>query len=70
MPRVHATAFADVVLPHTRGLHLMPGWSYTSSKEATRDDVVKVGGYNLFNVGARYAPGGEQGTSDPAALCR
>ena len=61
VPRVHATAFADVAVPHVSGLHLMPGWNYTSSKEATRDDAVRVGGYNLFNVGARYAPGGEQG---------
>ena len=39
----------------------MPGWSYTGRKEATRDDAVSVPGYNLFNLGARYTPGGEQG---------
>ena len=39
----------------------MPGWSYTARKEATRDDAVSVPGYNLFNLGARYTPGGEQG---------
>jgi iron complex outermembrane receptor protein len=39
----------------------MPGWSYTSRKEATRDNLVSVGGYNLFNLGARYTPGGEHG---------
>jgi iron complex outermembrane receptor protein len=39
----------------------MPGWSYTSRKEATRDDIVSVGGYNLFNIGARYTPRGESG---------
>ena len=61
VPREHATLFADMVLPHVRGLHLMPGWSYTSRKDATRDDLVSVGGYNLFNVGARYTPGGEDG---------
>jgi hypothetical protein len=33
----------------------------TGRKEATRDDAVSVGGYNLFNLGARYSPGGEQG---------
>jgi iron complex outermembrane receptor protein len=53
--------FADLSLPHMRGLHLMPGWSYTGRKEATRDDLVSVPGYNLFNLGARYTPGGEQG---------
>jgi iron complex outermembrane receptor protein len=61
VPRVHATIFADVLVPHARGLHVLPGWSYTSSKEAARDDTVSVPGYNLFNLGARYAPGGEQG---------
>ncbi len=61
VPRVRTTVFADVLVPHARGLHLMPGWSYTGRKEATRDDAVSVAGYNLFNLGARYTPGGEQG---------
>ena len=61
VPRWKTALFADVVVPHMRGLHVMPGWSYTSSKEATRDDLVSVPGYNLFNLGARYTPGGEHG---------
>ena len=61
VPRFRTALFADVLLPHARGLHLMPGWGYTGSKEATRDDTVSVPGYNLFNLGARYSPGGEQG---------
>jgi iron complex outermembrane receptor protein len=61
VPRVRMSVFADVALPHMRGLHLMPGWSYTGRKEATRDDTVSVAGYNLFNLGARYTVGGEQG---------
>ena len=61
VPRFHSAIFADVLMPHARGLHVMPGWSYTSRKEATRDDTVSVGGYNLFNLGARYTPGGENG---------
>jgi iron complex outermembrane receptor protein len=61
VPRAQATIFADVLVPHARGLHVLPGWSYTSSKEAARDDTVKAPGYNLFNLGARYTPGGEQG---------
>ena len=61
VPRFHTALFADVLVPHARGLHVMPGWSYTSRKEATRDDTVSVGGYNLFNLGARYTPGGENG---------
>jgi iron complex outermembrane recepter protein len=61
VPHLHTNVFADLALPHLRGLHLMPGWSYTGRKEATRDDAVSVPGYNLFSMGARYTPGGEQG---------
>ena len=61
VPHLHSSLFADVTVPHLRNLHLMPGWSYTSRKEATRDDQVSVPSYNLFNLGARYTPGGEQG---------
>ena len=61
VPRVHTAFFADVLIPHVSGLHLMPGWSYTSRKQATRDDTVSVGGYNLLNLGARYTPHGESG---------
>jgi len=61
VPHLRTTMFADIALPHAHGLHLMPGWSYTGRKEATRDDVVTVPGYNIFNLGARYTPGGEGG---------
>ncbi len=61
VPHLHTALFADLLLPHARGLHLMPGWSYTGRKEATRDDHVSVPGYNLFNLGARYTPGGDEG---------
>ena len=61
VPRFHSSLFADILVPRARGMHLMPGWSYTSRKQATRDETVSVGGYNLFNLGARYAPGGEAG---------
>jgi iron complex outermembrane receptor protein len=61
VPHLHTTMFADLTVPHLRGLHLMPGWSYTGRKEATRDDVVSVPAYNIFNFGARYTPGGEEG---------
>jgi iron complex outermembrane receptor protein len=61
VPHLRTALFADVLVPHARGLHLMPGWSYTGRKEATRDDAVSVPGYNIFNLGARYTPGGEQG---------
>ena len=61
VPRFHSALFADLLFPHARGLHLMPGWSYTTCKQATRDDTVSVPGYNLFNLAARYSPGGESG---------
>jgi iron complex outermembrane receptor protein len=61
VPHLRTAFFADVNVPHVRGLHLMPGWNYTGRKEATRDDAVSVAGYNLFNLGARYTPGGDQG---------
>ena len=61
VPHLHTNLFADLTVPRVRGLHLMPGWSFTTRKEATRDDAVSVPNYNLFNLGARYTPGGEQG---------
>jgi len=61
VPHLRTAVFADIAVPHAHGLHLMPGWGYTGRKEATRDDQVSVPGYNLFNLGARYTPGGEQG---------
>lgn len=61
VPHVQANLFADVSVPRIRGLHLMPGCNFASRKEATRDDTVSVPSYNLFNLGARYTPGGEQG---------
>jgi len=61
VPHLRTALFADIALPHARGLHLMPGWGYTGRKKATRDDQVSVPSYNLFNMGARYTPGGEQG---------
>ncbi|MFC5862411.1 TonB-dependent siderophore receptor [Acidicapsa dinghuensis] len=70
-PKFKTTLFADLAwlsahAPQWKGFsfadfHLMPGWSYTDRKFATRDDAVSVGGYNLFNIGASYHPGGEQG---------
>jgi iron complex outermembrane receptor protein len=58
-PRLRTTLSADVHVPHVPGLALLPGWGYTGRKAATRDDVVNVGGYNLFNLGVRYTPQGK-----------
>ena len=65
-PHLRTDVFLDMLVPqkwsmHLVGLHIMPGWSLTTRKFATRDDRVSVGGYNLFNLGARYTPGGEDG---------
>jgi iron complex outermembrane recepter protein len=60
VPHLRTTLFADVAIPHAQGLSLMPGWSYTGRKEATRDNTVSVAGYNLLNLGVRYTPGGEE----------
>jgi iron complex outermembrane receptor protein len=59
VPRFRTSWFADIDVPFITGLHLLPGWSYTGPKEATRDDAVSVPGYSLFNLGARYTPSGE-----------
>ncbi|MGB0082033.1 MAG: TonB-dependent siderophore receptor [Terracidiphilus sp.] len=61
VPRVQANLFADISVPRIHGLHLMPGCNFASRKEALRDDTVSVPSYNLFNLGARYTPGGDQG---------
>ena len=61
VPHLRTAFFADLLVLKSHNLHLMPGWSYTGRKEATRDAVVSVPSYNLFNLGARYTPGGEKG---------
>ena len=61
VPHVQADLFADVTVPWVRGLHVMPGCNFASRKAATRDDAVSVASYNLFNLGARYTPGGDEG---------
>jgi len=60
-PHLRTSVFADLLVPRVHGLHLMPGWNYTGRKEALRDDTVSVTSYNIFNLGARYTPGGAEG---------
>lgn len=59
-PRLRTSVFADLAIPRASGLHLMPGWNYSARKAAALDDSVNAPAYNLFNLGARWAPGGEQ----------
>lgn len=61
VPRLRTTVFADLAVRRMPGLHVMPGWIYASRNEATRDDTVSVPAWNVFNLGASYTPGGEQG---------
>ncbi len=63
VPRVRTVVFADVSVKWIRhgDFRILPGWTYTSRKEATRDDATSVSGYNLFNLGASYTPGGGDG---------
>jgi iron complex outermembrane receptor protein len=61
VPKVRTAMTMDLAPAWTRGLHLMPGWTLASRKQAARDATVNVGGYSLFNLGARYMPGGEKG---------
>ena len=58
-------ACAPRSLPTCAAAHARPapdaGLELHRPQGATRDDTVSVAGYNLFNLGARYTPGGEQG---------
>ena len=58
-PRLRSTLSADILVPGVRGLAILPGWSHTGRKSASRDDSVSVGGYDLFSAGLRYTPRGE-----------
>lgn len=61
VPSLRTSVFADIAVPRIAGLHVMPGWIYSSRNEATRDNTVSVPAWNIFNLGASYTPGGEQG---------
>jgi iron complex outermembrane receptor protein len=60
-PHLRTSLFADLLVPGVHSLHLMPGWSYSGRREAALNDSVSAPGFNLFNLGARWSPGGEQG---------
>ena len=61
VPRVRTAVFAEIAVPRVAGLAILPGWTFSSRNEAARDDTVSVPSYNVFNLGASYTPGGEQG---------
>jgi len=60
-PRLRTSFFADLELPHTSGLHVMPGWNFAGRKSAAFDDSVSVSSASIFNIGARYTVGGDKG---------
>jgi len=61
VPHLRTASFADISLPRAHGLHLMPGWSYTGARSYARRPGERAR-LQLFSLGARYTPGGEQGT--------
>jgi iron complex outermembrane receptor protein len=54
-PRFRSAIFADYHIPGVEGLAALGGWSYTSSKYATRDGLVAIPAVHRFDVGLRYA---------------
>ncbi|HCA5035652.1 TonB-dependent siderophore receptor [Acinetobacter baumannii] len=54
VPKVRATAQLSYKVPSVEGLRLLSGMQYSSSKYANKEGTAKVGGYNVFNIGAAY----------------
>lgn len=54
-PRLRSAVFADYAIPGVEGLALLGGWTYTSSKQATRDGLVAIPAVHRFDAGLRYA---------------
>ncbi|UKE50316.1 TonB-dependent siderophore receptor [Xanthomonas translucens] len=55
VPRLRASAQASWDVPGASGLALLGGAQYSGAKYADRSGRVAVGGYTVYNVGARYA---------------
>jgi iron complex outermembrane receptor protein len=64
IPKIHATAYADYLLPDIENMSIQGGWTYTSSKGITLDNSIKAPGYNKFDAGIKYVAkvGGTQST--------
>ena len=58
------------LLPHAHGLHLMPGWSYTGRKEATRDDLRQRRRLQPVQPGRALHARRRKRARDAAPLCR
>ncbi|MBB6365093.1 iron complex outermembrane receptor protein [Xanthomonas sacchari] len=55
VPRLRASAQATWDVPGVNGLALLGGAQYSGAKYADRSGQVAVGGYSVYNLGARYA---------------
>jgi iron complex outermembrane receptor protein len=54
-PRLRGSVQASWELPAVPGLALLGGANYSGSKYANRSGTVEVGGFTIYNLGARYA---------------
>jgi iron complex outermembrane receptor protein len=55
VPKLKAVTFLDYALEDVPGLNLNTTWTYASSKAFDTQNQTIVGGYNVFDLGARYA---------------
>ncbi len=55
VPKLRASVQATWEVPGIDGLALLGGAQYSGSKYANRGGSVEVGGYTVYNLGARYA---------------
>jgi iron complex outermembrane receptor protein len=55
VPHLRAAVYADYHLPFAPRLSLLGGWRYASPNVATPDGRVRVGAYNVFDAGLRFA---------------
>jgi iron complex outermembrane receptor protein len=55
VPRLRASLSADYSVPGAPGLALLGGARYSGAKYADRDGAVEVGGYTVYDLGARYS---------------
>jgi len=55
VPKLKAVTFIDYAVENVPGLNLNTTWTYASSKAFDAQNQTIVGGYNVFDLGARYA---------------
>jgi iron complex outermembrane receptor protein len=55
VPKLKAVTFLDYAVEDVPGLNLNTTWTYASSKAFDTQNQTIVGGYSVFDLGARYA---------------